>query len=279
MYALARACCLVRYRNCGSGLSRKGSSLSLNRSRYMAVLGRPTDLSGIAECPGLRSTDEQRRMPAGRAPAAVRSTKRQVPELAARAGRFAVVVQVQTRLLQPECLRVRHLADEVEHARNARGPVRRRAASPGWRAGGSRTGWCPRLRWSSGPSCERAAPSRWRCSLPRFTKNSMVSTPVYRKCLRRFAQVARGRAMQRRRAVRRAREAQDAAAMHVAVEWIDGDLAAAAARADDRYFAVERHQAPRRGAALPSASQAPVDIGGLAQHALALAVVAAGAGF
>ncbi len=35
MYALARACCFERYRNSGSGLSRNGSSLSLNGSRYM----------------------------------------------------------------------------------------------------------------------------------------------------------------------------------------------------------------------------------------------------
>ena len=35
MYALARAWCLLRYRYCGSGLSRKGRSLSLNSSMYM----------------------------------------------------------------------------------------------------------------------------------------------------------------------------------------------------------------------------------------------------
>src|SRR5215472_9872964 len=37
MYALARACCFERYRNCGSGLSRNGSSLSLKGSRYIGV--------------------------------------------------------------------------------------------------------------------------------------------------------------------------------------------------------------------------------------------------
>ena len=35
MYALARAWCFDRYRNCGSGVSRKGSSCSLNSSRYI----------------------------------------------------------------------------------------------------------------------------------------------------------------------------------------------------------------------------------------------------
>src|SRR6202012_5130430 len=38
MYALARACCLLRYRNCGSGLNRNGNSRSLNSSRYMQLL-------------------------------------------------------------------------------------------------------------------------------------------------------------------------------------------------------------------------------------------------
>ena len=35
MYALARAWCFDRYRNWGSGVSRKGSSCSLNSSRYI----------------------------------------------------------------------------------------------------------------------------------------------------------------------------------------------------------------------------------------------------
>src|SRR5271154_2677256 len=35
MYALARACCLLKYRNCGSGLRRNGNSWSLNSSKYM----------------------------------------------------------------------------------------------------------------------------------------------------------------------------------------------------------------------------------------------------
>src|ERR1700679_3587946 len=35
MYALARACCLLKYRNCGSGLRRNGNSWRLNSSKYM----------------------------------------------------------------------------------------------------------------------------------------------------------------------------------------------------------------------------------------------------
>ena len=35
MYALARACCLLANRNCGSGVSRNGGSVSLNSSQYI----------------------------------------------------------------------------------------------------------------------------------------------------------------------------------------------------------------------------------------------------
>ena len=58
-------------------------------------------------------------------------------------------------------------------------------------------------------------------------------------------QLARGAlrlARERRVAVGRAREAQDAVAMHVEVEWIEGDLAIGAAHRDDRDFGVERHE-------------------------------------
>src|ERR1700738_5339336 len=58
MYALARACCLLRYRNCGSGLSRKGSSFSLNSSRYMCFYYW-RDAAAAAGTPALRSIDAQ----------------------------------------------------------------------------------------------------------------------------------------------------------------------------------------------------------------------------
>ena len=37
MYALARACCLLANRNCGSGVSRKGGSVSWNSSQYIGI--------------------------------------------------------------------------------------------------------------------------------------------------------------------------------------------------------------------------------------------------
>ena len=76
MYALARACCLDRYRNCGSGLSRNGNSLSLKGSRYMAWFRN--------RCYGMRTpTDKslsRRRARASRR-AAVGSTTVQWPTL------------------------------------------------------------------------------------------------------------------------------------------------------------------------------------------------------
>ena len=63
--------------------------------------------------------------------------------------------------------------------------------------------------------------------------------------------------------------------VHVAVQRIDGDLAARAARADDRHLAVERHaflvQQRHRRRAVPSAR---VGLRRRAHHRLALAVVA-----
>src|ERR1017187_4298643 len=48
MYALARACCLLKYRNCGSGLRRNGNSWSLKSSKYM-ISGSLRDRSPVRE--------------------------------------------------------------------------------------------------------------------------------------------------------------------------------------------------------------------------------------
>jgi hypothetical protein len=40
MYAFARACCLLANRNCGSGVSRNGGSVSWNSSQYIQELRR-----------------------------------------------------------------------------------------------------------------------------------------------------------------------------------------------------------------------------------------------
>src|SRR5262249_15608469 len=120
MYALARACCLDRYRNCGSGLSRNGSSFSLNGSRYMrsragcmrrysarllAVgVRHPAKRAGgrefqatvliLGDAPSGRQSGEQ---PACPPVAGLRTGLDQgaVSELAAGAGLFTIVMEVQ----------------------------------------------------------------------------------------------------------------------------------------------------------------------------------------
>ena len=72
--------------------------------------------------------------------------------------------------------------------------------------------------------CTRGAISL-AMSLPRCTKNSMVSTPTYSKCSSSLRAARCAWRVQRGVAVRRAREAQDAVAMHVEIEWIERDLA------------------------------------------------------
>src|SRR6201987_5276609 len=105
MYALARACCLERYRNCGSGLKRNGNSLSLKGSRYMGVGSQPmlrdanvhpqilqqSSSTGIARRPG-------------------RLDNRQMAHLATGAGRLVIFVQVHAGKRQQPRPR-RQLAD------------------------------------------------------------------------------------------------------------------------------------------------------------------------
>src|SRR5580698_1205199 len=91
MYALARACCLLRYRNCGSGLSRNGNSRSLNSSRYMATILWDVYLGG--------QFGEQPPRPALTAPR-ILFYQCQMSELAARPGLLGIVMQVHARMAQ-----------------------------------------------------------------------------------------------------------------------------------------------------------------------------------
>ena len=93
---------------------------------------------------------------------------------------------------------------------------------------------------------------------------------VLEQLARRALRLARERGV----AVGRAREAQDAVAMHVEVERIEGQLAIDAAHADDRHFGVERHEVFVEQRRLAERVPGAIDVRGLAQHELALAVVA-----
>ena len=102
----------------------------------------------------------------------------------------------------------------------------------------------------------------------------MVSTPTYWKCVEQLARGALRLARQGGVAVRRAREAQDAVAMHVEIEWIERDFAVGAAHGDDRHFGVEGHEVFVEQRLLAERVPGAIEVGRLAQHELALAVVA-----
>src|SRR5215469_3078057 len=109
MYALARACCFERYRNCGSGLSRKGSSLSLKGSRYMGV-GSQAMLRD-ANAHGQILEQASRPGITGGGGALHQSA---MANLTPRARSFAVVVQMHP--VEGQDLRARRQrADEVDH--------------------------------------------------------------------------------------------------------------------------------------------------------------------
>src|SRR5262250_1266923 len=109
MYALARACCLLRYRNCGSGLKRNGNSLSLKGSRYM----------GVGSHPMLRDANAhpqifEQRSGAGVTGHGTRLDHRAMTHLAPRPGPLAIIMEVYAREREHPSTG-RHPADEVHH--------------------------------------------------------------------------------------------------------------------------------------------------------------------
>src|SRR5215470_5406841 len=113
MYALARACCFERYRNCGSGLKRNGNSLSLKGSRYMDVGSQPMLRDANAHPQIL-----EQRPSAGVAGRRARLDHRAMAHLAPRAGLLAVVVKVHAGERQEPCPR-RLLSYQINHGAEA----------------------------------------------------------------------------------------------------------------------------------------------------------------
>src|SRR5215468_1036983 len=109
MYALARACCFERYRNCGSGLKRNGNSLSLNGSRYMGVGSHPMLRDANAHPPIFEQRSGARVTGQG-----TRLDHRAMSHLAPRPGPLAIIVEVYARERQHPPAE-RHPADEVHH--------------------------------------------------------------------------------------------------------------------------------------------------------------------
>src|SRR4029077_5759741 len=109
MYALARACCFDRYRNCGSGLSRNGNSLSLKGSRYMRVGSQPMLRDAHA---GGQILEEYQRpgVAAGRG----RLHQGAMADLATRPGLLAIIMQMQAGEAQ-QCAALRDGTDQIHH--------------------------------------------------------------------------------------------------------------------------------------------------------------------
>src|SRR5690242_721488 len=75
-------------------------------------------------------------------------------------------------------------------------------------------------------------------------------------------------------AIWRTRQAQDAFAMHVEVEWIERDVPIGAAHGDDRHLGVEWHEIFVEQRCGTERGPRRVEIRRIAQHELSLAVVA-----
>src|SRR6516162_1755359 len=234
MYALARACCFERYRNCGSGLKRNGNSLSLKGSRYIDVGSQPMLRDANAHPQIL-----EQRPSAGVAGRRARLDHRTVAHLASRAGPLAVVVKVQARDRQQPCPR-RLLSDQIHHGAEAAGAGRaERQAENGTQVILELAGGRP----LDGPV---TGVVHARCHLvgdqPAATHEKLDGeNAAVAKVAEHALEVVRGAALPAWRPVRCPGEPQDPGTVHVAAERVDADLTAHTARADDRHLAVERH--------------------------------------
>src|SRR5882762_4601227 len=254
MYALARACCLDRYRNWGSGLSRNGNSLSLKGSRYMCVGSQPMLRDANADGQILEQASRARV-----APGSGRLDYGAVAHLAPGPRLLAVVVQVHALQRQQRCA-CGHLPDEIDH-----GAVPQRAGGAerqiedgaqvileltgGGALDGPVSGVVHARRHLIGdePAAAHEELQRQDAGVAKMRQHA--------------GEIARGQALPARRPERRTGESQDSPAVDVAAQRIDRELAAHAARADDRRLAIKRdplliqqrrlaeraHGAPARG--------------------------------
>ena len=175
MYAFARACCLLANRNCGSGVSRNGGSVSLNSSQYMAIAVRGPLTTGSETTPkavlfrGAESLIRPKnhgpqRVQALEQPGAHRVHERAVSDLSSRVAGSCRSRAGERRKCRARC-RAPVGAPASSASPHGRGPTHRRAANRARRASDSRTDSSQRLRSSSARSCGRAAPSRSRRAL------------------------------------------------------------------------------------------------------------------
>src|ERR1700680_1697423 len=267
MYALARACCFDRYRNCGSGLSRNGNSLSLKGSRYMRVGSQPMLRDANADGQILEQASR-----ASVAPGGGRLDYGAVAHLAPGSRLLAVVVQVQALQRQQRCA-CGHLPDEIDHGavpERARGAERQ--VEDGAQVILELTGGGP----LDGPVSGVVNARRHLVGdEPAAAHEELQRQDAGIAKMRQHArEIARGQALPARRPEGRTGESQDSPAVDVAAQRIDRELAADAARADDRRLAIKRD--PLLVQQRCPAERAPglPGVRGRADHGLTPAVVA-----
>src|SRR5215470_7332813 len=222
MYALARACCFERYRNCGSGLKRNGNSLSLKGSRYM----------GVGSHPMLRDANAhpqifEQRSGAGVTGRRTRLDQRAMTHLAPRPRPLAIIVEVYAGERQ-QPFAGRHPADEVHHGAEppSSGRAERQAengAQVVLELAGGRT--------LDGPVTGVVhARSHLVGDQPAAAHEELdgQNTAVV-KVIERTLEVERGAALPTWRSVRGTGEPQDSGTVDVAAQRVDGDLAPRAA--------------------------------------------------
>ena len=201
------------------------------------------------------------------------------PSLRPGARLLAVEVQVRAGDARAARRRVGQRADQVDHA--GRADAARRAER---QAGDGaqvvlELARLARPRSSSGRSCGRAAPSRWRAAgRRRLEQLDRQHADVVELARARGARVARPAPRSSRRDA--GAGASDRRRMPLAVvvldQRVEGDRAVATAHGEDRQLAVERHERRSRMQrhAGRASSQALGQRRRRAQHDLALAVVA-----
>src|SRR3984893_17902985 len=272
MYALARACCFDRYRNWGSGLSRNGNSLSLKGSRYIRA-------GSARRCYGMRLRDAnadgqslQQAPRAGVTPHGGRLDYGAVTHLAPGPRPLAVVVQVHA-LQRQQRRACRHLSDEIDHGAV---PERARGAERQVEDGAQVILELTGDGTLDGPVSGVVHARRHLVGdEPAAAHEELDGQDAGIAKMRQHPrEIARGQALPARRPERRIGESQDPPAVHVAAQRIDRELAADAARADDRRLAIERDTLLVDQGRLAERAPGTPGVRGRADHGLTLAIVA-----
>src|SRR6266480_3153250 len=244
-----------------------GNSLSLKGSRYMRVGSQPMlrDANADGQIPEQASR-------ASVTPGGGRLDDGAVAHLAPRPPLLAVVVQVHARKRQQGCA-CGHPPDQIDHgAVPERACGAERQVEDGAQVildltgGGALDGpvsgvvHARRHLVDDEPAAAHEELEREDAGIAKMRQHTR--------------EITRGQALPARRAERRAGESQDSPAVDVAAQRIDGELAADAARADDRRLAIKRDPLLVQQRCPAERAPGPPGVRGRADHGLTLAVVA-----